>query len=200
LKNDDDVWVRAQAAMTLVDFLNEAGVRDALDYARVNDPEKMVRKAANFSMLSKSERQENLKATLLDPSESDWDRWTAIGALQRDYRDAEPFDEEFMLTAIALAKSSRDPRVRRGIWRNMGNTGDPMVVGPLLLALRDDRDERVRESVVYALGLRFIEEPGVREAVEGARDGDPSPLVRKKAEQVLHIDMRRRMTAPGRLQ
>ena len=185
LKNDDDVWVRAQAATTLADFLDEPGVRIGLDYARVNDTEKMVRKAAHFSMLSISEQQDYLKSIVMSPSESDQARMRAINDLQRDYRDAEPLDDEVMQRAIALGTRSRDPRVRSDIWGSISRTGDPKVVEPMLQLLSNDPDERVRERVLLVLSHRFIDEPGVREAIEGAQTDDSSPLVRKKAEEVL---------------
>ena len=148
----------------------------------------MVRKAANLSMLSNAEQQEYWKAIVLSPSESDQARMSAIHSLQIHYRDGEPLDEEIMQRAIALGTKSRDPRdprVRRGIWGALSRTGDPGVVEPMLQLLSEDPDERVRERVLMLLSMRFIEEPGVREAIEGAQTNDSSPLVRKAAEEWL---------------
>ncbi len=191
LKNDDDVWVRTQAATTLAGFLDEPGVRTGLDYARVNDTEKMVRKAANLSMLSDAEQKEYWKAIVMSPSESDQARMRAISDLQRDHRNAEPLDDEIMQRAIALGTRSRDPRVRSRIWWNISKTGDTKVVEPMLQLLNNDPDERVRESVVVVLSHSFPEEPGVQEAIEGAKTNDSSPLVRKKAEEVMTYAFRR---------
>jgi TolB-like protein len=185
LKNDDDVWVRAQAATTLADFIDEPGVRSGLDYARVNDAEEMVRKAANLSILSDAEKQDYWKAIVLSPSDSDQARMRAIFSLQKNFRDAEPLDEEIMQRGIALGTRSSDPRVRSGVWFSLSRNGDPIVVEPMLQLLSEDPDERVRERVLMVLSMRFIEEPGVREAIEGAQTNDSSPLVRKAAEERL---------------
>jgi hypothetical protein len=194
LKNDDDVWVRAQAATTLADFLDEPGVRSGLDYARVHDTEKMVRKAANLSMLSDAEKQEYWKAIVLSPTESDQARMSALNDLQHHYTDAGPLDDALMQRGIALGTRSSDPDVRKGIWWSLSKNGDPIIVGPMLQLLSEDPDERVRESMLVFLSMRFIEEPGVREAIEEVQTKDSSPLVRKKAEKVLL-----RTPAPSRM-
>jgi TolB-like protein/HEAT repeat protein len=185
LRNDDDVWVRAQAAMTLVDFLEEPGVRETLDYARTNDSEKMVRRAANFSMLSPSERLTNLKETVLDPTESDWDRMAALNQLRPSFPEDEAHHEELVNAAMKLAKNSRDSRVRQGVWANLSKTNEPVIVAALIAALKEDPSERVREGVAMSLSFRLIDEPGVREAIEDAKANDASPLVRKRAEETL---------------
>ena len=192
LQNDDDVWVRAQAAMTLVDFVAEPGVREALDYARTNDSEHMVRRAATISYLGPEELLAYHREVVLDPSEKDWDRWESLGKMRPQRgRNPEPYADDVVVAAIVLAQNSKDPRVRQGVWFNLSQTNTPKVVTAIIDALTDDPSERVREALVMALGHNLAAENGVREAIELANANDPSPLVRKQATDSLkRMDMK----------
>jgi HEAT repeat protein len=61
---------------------------------------------------------------------------------------------------------------------------DPYLVEPLLIALANDSYEHVRDAAAEGLA-EFLDEAGVREALEEALVNDPSPLVRKSVGESL---------------
>lgn len=189
LANDTDADVRSQVAKTLVDFIDEPGVRDALDYARIHDADEKVRDATHFSMSTVTEQKAELRATALNTSMPERERWIAYFRLSSDYDNTGPFDDELTLAMVTLAQSARDPRTRRIVWWNLSRRGDSSLVEPLLRALNEDTDEHVREAIVQALA-EFIEEPGVREALEEVRVDETSPLLMSRAEEVLKFTSR----------
>ncbi len=184
LSNDPDADVREEAAKVLRDFLDEPGVIEALEYSQNNDLSETVRKEARYSMLSDTDQQAMLRETALDTTLTDQERSSALFMLLFEHRRGDGFSPEFGAAMVAFAQSASNPSIRRSIWYSVTQGGDPNLVEPLLEALKSDPDEGVREGVAGALG-QFLDEPGVREALEGVLAADTSPLVRKTAERSL---------------
>ena len=184
LSSDGDARVRVEAAKTLVDFIDQPGVRDALNDARSGDAAESVREAAHFSLLSPAEQQDELRAVVLNTSLTDDERYRALARLRFEYENSDAIDRSVVVAMTEVARSSDRVRLRSFIWSSLSETNDPYVVKPLLQALVGDPAETVRETVAGGLA-EFIDDPGVREALETATVDDPSPLVRKRAEESL---------------
>jgi len=85
---------------------------------------------------------------------------------------------------IQLGEASDTARTRAEVWRQCSGLRDPSLVTPLLNALRHDRSARVREEAAETLG-DYLDDPGVREALEFAAGNDESYDVRAKANASL---------------
>ena len=110
---------------------------------------------------------------------------------------AGPFGQELTVAMAELAKDTGDARTRWSIWNVLGQAGHEDLLQPALEALANDPDERVRDSVVRALA-KFIDGPDIREALQGILIDDPSPLVRKSAEETLQGALQIDTDAVGR--
>lgn len=181
---DPHADVRVQAARTLEDFKHEPEVRDALAFASAHDQVKKVREAARFSMYSLEEERAALRLRVMDTSLSERERWIALFRYRGNRLDGVPFDAELRAALLKLAQTGGDPQVRTHVWWHLGGSGDADLTPHLLIALQEDPQENVRESVAQILA-QYIDEPGVREALEDARQNDDSLLVKSTAEQVL---------------
>ncbi len=188
LANDIDEDVRRVAAETLLrGFLDEPDVRGALEYAAENDASEWVRNEIRLSMLSETERQEELRATVLDTTKTDRERSLALGNLWMGmFRNSNPeaLSGEVVVAMVEMARTSNSPRIRSEVWSYLNGTSDPYLVQPLLDALANDSDERVRDAAAKGL-TEFLAESGVHEALEQARVNDASPLVRKTVNEAL---------------
>ena len=185
LANDADEGVRRVAAETLRGFLDEPGVREALDYARDYDASERVRNEIRFSMLSTADQQEESRAMALDTSLSADERWSAIRRVWYDEQGhSSALDDPLTAALVDVAKSADNRLVRALSWSMLSETADPNVVQPLLEALASDLDEGVRESAAKGL-TKFPDQPGVREGLERALVNDSNEHVRDAAAQGL---------------
>jgi HEAT repeat protein len=66
----------------------------------------------------------------------------------------------------------------------MSGAGQPSLAQPLMNALRSDVDSAVRAAAAGTLG-EYLEEPGVRQALEQAASSDIEPSVRQRAQAAL---------------
>lgn len=129
------------------------------------------------------------KARFLNASLSVEDRLVALNALRPGFRFGYPLryvdggatlTGDIAIAAAQLATESNDPIVRSTIWQSMIGVGDPNLVDPLLHALANDVDARVRTRAAAALAVHK-DAPGVREALDNAMEQDPEWRVRTAA-------------------
>ena len=182
---DKVAWVRERAAIALAAHNKDLGVREALDSARINDPDPKVRRAAHLAVSTQEGRRELFRKFAMDVDAPEPERIAALFKLRQINRvDPVPMDEELIGAMVTFAQTAREARTRHQIWFSLGQVAGPDVVDDLVDALAEEPSESVREWVVHAL-RKNIDEPGVRDALENAQLNDPSPLVRNTAERVL---------------
>ncbi|MEM7281369.1 MAG: HEAT repeat domain-containing protein [Pseudomonadota bacterium] len=130
------------------------------------------------------------RARFLNGSLSAKDRLAALRTLTppirlgypRQYADGGvSLTGEVAIAAAQLALESDDPKVRMRVWLTMVGVDDRYLVDPLIHALAHDVDARVRSRAATALAVHK-HAPGVREALENAREHDPSRSVRSSAQ------------------
>jgi len=190
LANDIDEDVRRVAAETLLrGFLDEPDVRGALEYAAENDASEWVRNEIRLSMLSETERQEELLTTVLDATKTDRERLSAAYGLRYDRHTGfiagpKALSGEAIIALVEMARTSESSRIRSEVWVPLSGADDLYLVQPLLDALANDSDELVRDAAARGL-VEFRDEAGVREALEEASVNDASPLVKKTAGESL---------------
>ena len=191
LANDMDEGVRRAAAETLLaDFLDEPEVRASLEYAAENDASEWVRNNIRLSMLPEAERHEELLTIVSDTTKPDTERLAAAYGLIRSDESPMPIrgpnelSGEEVVAIMGLARTTGSRRVRTEALRLLHGVDDPDLVEPFLIALANDSYERVRDVAAANLA-EFLDEAGVREALEEALVNDPSPLVRRTAGESL---------------
>jgi len=174
---DADPEVRAAAASTLEDFVDEPAVRNALQRAQETDVSAEVRARAAESLLTNEQRRRRARDEFLDEGRPPWERLRAM----LDYAGLGPLDDEIAQAMLRFARNEESPRTA---WHALGALRHPAFVEPLLDALRRERDPSVRTSMVFGLA-GFIERPEVRERLTEARDEDPDFDVRRATASVL---------------
>jgi len=188
LANDPVENVRENAAEALVrSFLDEPGVRDALEYAAESEASEWLRNEIHLSILSETEREEKLQTTVLDITKTDRERLLALSQLRMGRlvdSKSEPLSAKTVVAMVEMARNSDSPKIRTQVWSALSGTGDPYLVQPLLDALANDSEELVRDAAARGL-VEFRDEAGVREALEEASVNDASPLVKKTAGESL---------------
>ena len=191
LANDLDEGVRRIAGENLLkNFVDQPGVRAALEYAAENDPSEWTRDRIRLSMLPKEERDVELLAILSDSTKSDNERLAAAHRLRFDESsglivgDPEALSREAVIALVDVARNTRSRRTRSDALSILSRIDDPYLIELFLIALANDSYEHVRDAAARGLG-QFLDETGVREALETASVNDPSPLVRKTASEAL---------------
>jgi TolB-like protein/HEAT repeat protein len=190
LVNDSDDGVRRAAADTLLsDFLDEPEVRAALEYAAENDASEWVRNEIRLSMLPDTERQTELLAIVSDSTKPEQERLAAAHGIRYDrspdlISGPKEFSTDAVIAIMDLARNTRSRRTRSDALRLLSGSDDPYLIEPFLIALANDSYEHVRDIAAQGLA-EFLDEAGVREALEEASANDPSPLVRRTAGQSL---------------
>jgi HEAT repeat protein len=191
LANDVDDGVRRIAGENLLtNFIDEPGVRAALEHAAENDPSEWVRNRIRLSMLPNEERNGELLAILSDSTKSDNERLGAAYELRFDRSSGfivggpEALSGEAVIALVDVARSTRNRRTRSEALSILSNIDDPFLIEPFLIALANDSYEHVRDAAARGLG-QFLDQTGVREALEDASVNDPSPLVRKTVSESL---------------
>ncbi len=186
LANDPAENVRESAATILVGrFLDEPGVREALEYAAESETTEWLRKKIQLSIATDAEREQVLQATVLDVTKTEMERLVAFGQLLNPLVNENPeTSTETLVAMVEMARSSDVPEMRTKVWSQLSRTGDPYLVQPLLDALANDSNELVRDAAAKGLA-QFLAEPSVHQALEHATANDSSPLVREAANEVL---------------
>lgn len=180
LANDPDHSVRGEAARTLYDFVEQPGVRAALEHARDNDPTIRVRNESRLALLPDDEWSAMLQGVALDTELSEFDRASILVKFYDRADESRIVPGDFAVTMWQLARESDDERVREFVWSFLRRIDDAAMVEPLLDALAHDSDPRVRGEAARRL-QRFSDRPDVSAALENAQATDESRAVRRQA-------------------
>lgn len=185
LENDAHPQVRGQAALRLIEGFRDApGVREALEHAAQNDPSERVRKTIRFATLSESEQERELRATILNTSASYRERSSALRVFRFNDGARRELDSEIVVSMVDMARSADTPRARYRVWANLIKSEDPYVVEPLIEELEGVSNDDMNTLAVHELG-RFLDYPGVREALEQVAADDASLKLRVMAREAL---------------
>lgn len=189
LTHDPEHRVRGAAAEALATHRDQHGVLEALEIAADNDADASVRKAARYARLSAAELHEEFIRVVMDDSESERDRQTALFRLTLlNGGDPFPIGPDVMDGIAGFARSASDPMIRRLAWFGLVRLAGHDAISYLTDALPEERDEAVREGMVSSLS-KYIDQPDIREVVRDAEANDLSPLVRNTATRVLRGDV-----------
>jgi hypothetical protein len=105
--------------------------------------------------------------------------WKQLRGLENAYDDAT------VAVMVQVGLSSQDPLVRADVWRQAdGHSTHPALAPALLQALRVDGEPRVREEAAETLE-KYLDVPGVREALQAAVAGDSDEGVKRQATRTL---------------
>lgn len=116
---------------------------------------------------------------MADPSADDETKATAWRTIR--YSADLAWTDAIVMEAVRIGTTSSDPWLRADIWRQAhANHTNPLLLQPLLQALANDPDARVRSEAAETLDL-YIDEIGVREALQNASEIDADPDVRQQA-------------------
>jgi hypothetical protein len=122
-------------------------------------------------------------AVILDPNAPDRDKTRAWTQLRR--MDGEPWTDEVVLEMLRLGETSEDDRAREEVWIGADSRHrNDLLASPLMRALSGDRSANVREEAADAL-KRYLDMPGVRDALLYASTHDTSVEVRNEALEAL---------------
>lgn len=117
------------------------------------------------------------RASILDPVATEAEKLAAWQAL----RFSDGWTDDVVSEMIRIGETSADADVRADVWRQADGRGrNTMLVGPLLRALQSDPDAGARSEAAETLA-NYVDEPGVRAALESASNNDPDRGVRKEA-------------------
>jgi hypothetical protein len=122
-------------------------------------------------------------AVILDPNAPDRDKTSAWTKLRR--MDGEPWTDEVVLEMLRIGEGSEDDRAREEVWIGADSRHrNDLLASPLVRALSGDRSANVREEAADAL-KRYLDMPGVRDALIFASTNDASAKVRSEALEAL---------------
>ncbi|MEM8714040.1 MAG: HEAT repeat domain-containing protein [Planctomycetota bacterium] len=94
--------------------------------------------------------------------------------------------EDVVAEMVAVAQMTSDPEVRADIWRQADAEDRSLqLVQPLLHSLAHDPNASVRSEAAETLE-NYLDQPGVRAALEYALEHDPDQGVRKEARGALN--------------
>ena len=120
---------------------------------------------------------------MLDPYASDEMKASAWGDVRMFA--AEAWTDAIVAEAVRIGTTSPDPQIRADIWlQAKANHTHPLLLQPLLEALSYDPSSGVRGMAAYTLAL-YLDQPGVREALQVASQQDADLAVRQQAEESL---------------
>ncbi len=108
-----------------------------------------------------------------------------IAAWQKLRFESNAYDDAAVATIVQLGLSSKDPAIRADVWRQAdGRSTHPALAPALVQALQVDGEARVREEAAETL-VKYLDVPGVREALTAASSGDADEKVRRQASRTL---------------
>jgi hypothetical protein len=121
---------------------------------------------------------------MLDPLADDQMKAGAWGQIRMNA--AETWSYLIVAEAVRIGTSSTNPQMRADIWRqaHAGRT-HPLLLQPLLYAMANDLERTAREETAETLDL-YLDQPGVREALQIASQYDADPGVRRQALTALN--------------
>ncbi len=186
LAYDSSPDVRREAAKTLEDFIDEPGVREALEYAIAHDESQVVRDRAHFTLASEQERQAIITGIVLNTSLTDRERMAPLWEQRFANGDKLVLSDEAITALVDMAVSSDDPQTRGSVWYHLRGIDHPDLVRPLLNQLANDPNESVRVSAASLLG-EYLDYSGVRSALEETTINETSRSVRRAARSSLGL-------------
>lgn len=143
------------------------------------------RRAAQRRAVEEARRVEQMQravtamSVLTDPVVPDEAKARAWGSIRMNAADT--WTDQIVAEAVRIGTTSPNAQIRADIWRQAhANRTHPMLLQPLLQALISDADRAVREEAAETLDL-YLDEPGVREALQLAAESDADPGVRRQA-------------------
>ena len=185
LGNDTNDAVRIEAARRLIQSFRDAPVvQVALEYAAENDPSEQVRRRIRFETSSDAEQAQALRATVLDANASYGERLSALYEFHFSDGAFRDLDSEIVGSMVDMSRSADTPRARYRVWLHLTRTENTYVVEPLIEELEAASTDDMRTLAVRELG-RFLDYPGVREALEQVAAQDESLKIREMASQAL---------------
>lgn len=129
----------------------------------------------------------NPKGVILDPAEA---AGVKVQAQLRLRSIPDAFSTEMARIMIRIGAADADPRLRGRVWDNFDNDSPlPMLVDPLLTALRQDPVAGVRAEAAGTLGI-YVENPAVVLALQRAAQHDSAQSVRATAARTLEDSQR----------
>ena len=116
---------------------------------------------------------------MLNPLADDQMKAGAWGQIRMNA--AESWTDQIVAEAVRIGTTSTNPQMRADIWRqaHAGRT-HPLLLQPLLHALTNDLERTAREEAAETLDL-YLDQPGVRQALQTASQYDADPGVRRQA-------------------
>ena len=116
---------------------------------------------------------------MMNPIADDQMKAGAWGQIRMNAADA--WTDVIVAEAVRIGTTSPNPQMRADIWRqaHAGRT-HPLLLQPLLHAMANDTERTAREEAAETLDL-YLDQPGVREALQAASQYDADPGVRRQA-------------------
>ena len=94
---------------------------------------------------------------------------------------AEAWTDLIVTEAVRIGATSSNPQLRADIWRQAhAGVAYPLLLQPLLYAMANDPERSAREEAAETLDL-YLDQPGVREALQATSQYDADPGVRRQA-------------------
>ncbi len=98
---------------------------------------------------------------------------------------ADCWTDSIVTEVVRIGLTSTEPNVRADVWRNAHAAHThPLLLQPLLHALSSDPIGSVRAEAAETLNL-YLDQPGIRAALESAAAYDIDAEVRQQAEAAL---------------
>jgi hypothetical protein len=186
VRSDESRFVRVQAARALDNFARDPRVREELESTATYDTDPRVREAARWSLLTLEARWEERRISAMNEDLDEFERKIEFHKLLESHRLLEPtVDEELFESLVSFAANAAEPKTRWYVWFGLSSMCGPEIVTPMLNRLIDEPDEEARTQMAISLISRFIDEPGVREALVEVKESDGSRLVRMTIEEQL---------------
>ena len=129
------------------------------------------------------ERAREAQALILDPLSADPLKVQAWLELRRA---DDGWNDDIVAEMIRSGTTATDAELREEIWAGAdARNRDTALVAPMLHALASDPAAGVREEAADSLG-NYLDEPGVRAALQVAAESDPDQDVREEAYDSLY--------------
>jgi len=116
---------------------------------------------------------------MMNPTAEDQMKGAAWGQLRMNA--AEAWTDVIVTEAVRIGATSTNPQLRADIWRQAhAGVAHPLLLQPLLYAMMNDPERSAREEAAETLDL-YLDQPGVREALQATSQYDADPGVRRQA-------------------
>lgn len=164
---------------TLSEIIARLEKLEAAEAVRVEAMQKRKREQQRIAKAT----MEQASQTILDSGSSDRDKLLAWRRL-KPYAD-KAWTDAIVQEMVRIGLTSMDETLRTDVWRQAkANTTHPLLVQPLLRALRSDLRARVRVEAAETLEI-YVGEPGVADALRNASQNDKDARVREQSKRSL---------------